>query len=146
MLVKIAIPVVDGRLAGHFGETKTFAVVEADPQSRAIVSTEILAAPRHEPGSIPRWLRGQGVQILIVGENGIGRRALDYLLHHAIEVLAGRSGAAVGSLIAASLEGRLTRMQGGCNEQREPAAKSHDCRLADYFEGQTGGDVSKSYP
>ena len=112
MLLKIAIPIVEGRLSGHFGGTKFFAVLEADRKTRAVVRMQTIAAPPHEPGSIPRWLRGQGVQILIVGENGIGRRALDYLLHHAIEVLAGRSGAAVESLIAASLEGRLTRMQG----------------------------------
>jgi len=139
MLVKIAIPVADGRLSGHFGETKSFAVQEADRQSRAIVRTQILAAPPHEPGSLPRWLREQGVQILIVGENGIGRRALDYLVHHGIEVFAGKPGTPVELLIAAVLEGRLPRMREGCDEPREPADKAHDCRLAAYFERQTDG-------
>ena len=139
MLVKIAIPVVDGRLSGHFGETKSFAVVEADRQSRAIVRTQILAAPAHEPGSLPRWLREQGVQVLIVADNGIGRRALDYLVHHGIELFAGKPGTPVELLFAACLEQHLPPIREGCQEPLKPTATVHDCRLVNYFEGQTGG-------
>ena len=139
MLVKIAMPVVDGRLFGHFGEAKFFVFADGERQNRAMVRSQIAAAPPHEPGSFPRWLREQGVQILIVGDNGIGRRALDYLVHHGIEVLAGRPGTPVELLIAAGLEGRLPRMREGCAEQHDPAAEAHDCRLAAYFERQTDG-------
>lgn len=139
MKLKIAIPVVDGRLLGHLGETKQFALVEADQQNRAIVHTQIVAAPPHEPGSFPHWLREQGVQLLIVGDNGIGRRALDYLVHQGIEVLAGRPGAPVDSLVVAGLEGRLPQMREGCNDQEEPDDKARACRLAAYFERQTTG-------
>ncbi len=140
MLLKIAIPVVDGRLAAHFGEIKLFAVVEADRQRRVMVRTQIIAAPPHEPGSLPRWLRGQGVQILIAGGNGIGRRALDYLVHHGIEVLAGRPGTPVETLVAAGLEERLPKMQDGCDNHQEPAVKTDACRLAAYFERQADAD------
>ncbi len=140
MLVKIAIPVADGRLAGHFREVKFFAVVDAERETRANVRTQIVAAPPHEPGSLPRWLREQGVQILIVGEIGIGRRALDYLVHHDIEVFAGKPGAPVELLIAAVLEGRLPQMRESCSERHEPADQARNCRLAAYFERQTDGD------
>jgi predicted Fe-Mo cluster-binding NifX family protein len=138
--VKIAVPVVDGRFSAHFGETKFFAVAEVDWQRRAIVSTQIFPAPPHEPGSLPRWLRGQGVQILVVGNSGIGRRALDYLVHHGIEAFAGQPEATVETLVADFLEGRLPQTRGGCDEQHESAAKDHDCRLAAYFERQPDGN------
>ena len=140
MLVKFAIPVVDGRISGHFGETKSFAIVEANRQTHAMVRTRILAAPPHEPGSLPRWLREQGIQILIVGDNGIGRRALDYLVHHGIQVFAGEPGTSVESLIAACLEGRLPQMRRSCDKQHEPADQVHDCRLAACFQRQADGD------
>jgi predicted Fe-Mo cluster-binding NifX family protein len=140
MLLKIAIPIVAGRLSGHFGETKFFAVVEADQETRAIVRTQTIAAPPHEPGSIPRWLREQGVQILIAGGNGIGPRALDYLVHHGIEVLVGKPDATLETLVGACLEGRLPRLSEGCNGRHSPVAKADACRLSAYFERQTDGD------
>ena len=140
MRVKIAMPVVHGRLSGHFGGAKFFALVDAGRQSRAIVHTQIFAAPPHEPGSLPRWLREQGVQILIVGDNGIGRRALDYLVHHGVEVLAGRAGTPLELLMAAALEERLLPMGEGCERQHDPPARSQECRLTDFFEQESTQD------
>ena len=137
MLLKIAIPVVDGRLLGHFGESKQFALVEADPQSRVIVRTQIIAAPPHEPGSFPRWLREQGVQVLIVGHKGIGQRALDNLVHLGIEVRAGRPGTPIEALAAASLGEQLPQMQEGCDHQHDSAAGERECPLADYLKTPT---------
>jgi predicted Fe-Mo cluster-binding NifX family protein len=136
MLLKIAVPVVDGRLLGHFGESKLFALVEVDRQSRVIVRTQIIAAPPHEPGSFPRWLREQDVQVLIVARKGIGQRALDNLVHHKIEVRAGRSGTPVEALVVACLGGLLPQTQEGCEHQHDPADKARECRLAAYLEGQ----------
>jgi len=134
MFLKIAIPVVDGRLLGHFGESKHFALVEADRQSRVIVCTQIVEAPPHEPGSFPRWLRERGVHVLIVGRNGIGQRALDNLVHHGFEVRAGRSGTPAEALVVACLGGQLHQIQEGCNHQhsqanRLQATAPHECRL-----------------
>jgi predicted Fe-Mo cluster-binding NifX family protein len=134
MNLKIVIPVIDGRLLGHFGESKHFALVEADRQSRVIVCTQIVEAPPHEPGSFPRWLREQGVQVLIVGRNGIGQRALDNLVHHGIEVRAGRPSMPIEALATAYLGGQLPQIQEGCDHQlsqanRPQAAAPHECRL-----------------
>jgi predicted Fe-Mo cluster-binding NifX family protein len=69
---------------GHFGEARWFVLVEVDSSSRAILCSRVVEAPPHEPGSFPRWLREQGVQVLITA--GIEQRALDNLHHHGIEV------------------------------------------------------------
>jgi predicted Fe-Mo cluster-binding NifX family protein len=137
MLLKIAIPVVDGRLLGHFGESKHFALVEADRQSRVIICTQIVEAPTHEPGSFTRWLREQGVQVVIVGRNGIGQRALDNLVHHGIEVRTDRPGTPIEVLVAACLGGQLPRMQEGCDHQHDTAAGERECPLADYLNAPT---------
>jgi predicted Fe-Mo cluster-binding NifX family protein len=137
MLLKIAIPVVDGRVAGHLGEATQFALVEADRQSRIVLRTQIVAAPPHEPGSFPRWLREQGVQVLIVGHKGIGQRALDNLVYHGIEVRASRPGTPVEPLVAACLGGQLPQIQEGCDHLHDLAAGEHQCPLADYLKAPT---------
>ena len=131
MLLKIAIPVVEGRLSAHFGEARQFALAEADLSGRKIPRTRVVAAPPHEPGSFPRWLREQGVQVIVVGS--IGQRALDNLLHHDIEVRTGRPGMAVEILLADCLKGKLSLTQNGCNNQHDQTADVHECRLAEYL-------------
>jgi predicted Fe-Mo cluster-binding NifX family protein len=131
MLLKIAIPIAEGRLPAHFGEAKQFALAEADLSGRKILRSRVVAAPPHEPGSFPRWLREQGVQVMIVGS--IGRRALDNLLHHGIEVKTGRPGATVEILLADYLGGKLSPMQDGCDHQHGQTAETYECRLADYL-------------
>jgi predicted Fe-Mo cluster-binding NifX family protein len=137
MNLKIAIPVVDGRLLGHFGESKHFALVETDRQNRIIICTQIIEAPPHEPGSFPRWLREQGAQVLVVARNGIGQRALDNLVHHKIEVRAGRPIAPIEALVVAYLGGQLPQIQEGCDYHHDSTAIERECPLADYLKAPT---------
>ena len=137
MMLKIAIPVVDGSLLDHLGQTKQFALVKADQQSRVMVRRQIVPAPPHEPGLFPRWLREQGVQVLIVGHKGIGQRALDNLLHYGIEVRTGQPGVPVDALVVACLGGQLPRMREGCDHQHDSTTDAHECQLAGFLKGQT---------
>ena len=70
-IIRIAIPTADGKLHGHFGGCSEFTLVDADPKSRTVISTQTIAAPPHKPGLYPRWLREQGVRVVIAG--GMGR-------------------------------------------------------------------------
>jgi predicted Fe-Mo cluster-binding NifX family protein len=110
--MKIAIPVENGRLHDHFGGCCQFAVVEVDFEKKSALNTSVLAAPEHQPGTFPRWLREMGVEMVIAG--GIGRRALAIFDQHGITVRAGQSGASVEELVAAYLGGRLTTAPDGC--------------------------------
>lgn len=110
--MKIAIPHESGRLHSHFGGCREFALVEVDLEKKVALRTEILAAPEHQPGVFPAWLREQGVTTVIVG--GIGQRALDVFARHGIAVCAGRPDAQVDVLVAAYLSGQLTGSPGGC--------------------------------
>ena len=110
--LKIALPVADGRLHGHFGGSTHFALVEVDDERRTILSLTKVAAPPHAPGLFPRWLREQGVKVVIAG--GIGRRALDLFAQQGIDVRAGQPGALVEELVAGYLAGALTATPEGC--------------------------------
>ncbi len=113
-ILKIALPVVGGRLHSHFGGCAFFALVEADPHSRTILSSRTVAAPPHTPGFFPGWLRAQGVQAVIAG--GIGQRALELFAAQGIEVRAGEPGAPAEELVARYLNGTLTGAPSGCSE------------------------------
>lgn len=110
--MKIAIPVENDCLHGHFGGCRQFALVEADPESKTVLATRTVPAPAHQPGLFPRWLREQGVTAVIVG--GIGRRALEIFAHHGITVRAGWPDARVEVLVAAYLSDQLTTPPDGC--------------------------------
>ncbi len=110
--MKIAIPHENGRLHGHFGGCCEFALVEVDPEKKVALRSEILPAPEHQPGTFPRWLREQGVEVVIAG--GIGRRALANFAHHGITVRAGPPDAPVEELVQAYLKGDLTSTPDGC--------------------------------
>jgi predicted Fe-Mo cluster-binding NifX family protein len=110
--MKIAIPVENGTLHGHFGGCRQFALIEVDANRTKPLRTEVVAAPEHRPGLFPLWLREHGVHVVIAG--GIGRRALDSFALNGIAVRAGAPGTTVAELIEAYLGGRLTTAPEGC--------------------------------
>jgi len=110
--IRIAIPSADGRLHGHFGGCGEFTLVDTNPKSRTVISTQTIAAPPHKPGLYPRWLREQGVRVVIAG--GMGKGCLNNLLVNGVMVLAGEVNARVEVLVAAYLAGQLTGSPVGC--------------------------------
>jgi len=83
----IAIPVSGEVLSEHFGHAEQFAFVEVDTDSKRVISVRYEAAPPHQPGSLPCWLRDRSVRVVIAG--GIGRRALQLLEQNGIKVIYG---------------------------------------------------------
>ena len=123
--IRIAIPVTDGRLHGHFGGCREFTFVDADTQSLTVLANQTVAAPPHKPGAFPRWLREQGVRVVIAG--GIGKRALDNFALHGIAVHAGEINAHIDVLIALYLAGLLTRPPVGCEHHGHQHDHEHVC-------------------
>ena len=85
--MRIAIPLVQGKLSLHFGHCEAFPVVDVDPTDKKIINTEIFDAPPHEPGALPKWLSGMYVNLIITG--GMGRRAQMLFEQYGIEVMVG---------------------------------------------------------
>ncbi len=84
-MIKIAIPVVGGKLNTHFGHTQEFYVYEINDGK--ISKEEVLNPPPHEPGVFPGWLAELGVTDVIAG--GMGQRAIELFNQNKISVFVG---------------------------------------------------------
>lgn len=112
MNLRIAIPTSAGRLHGHFGGAKEFTLVDADREAGVVTAKQVVAAPPHQPGLFPRWLREQGVQVVLAG--GIGRRALELFAQQGITVRAARPDSPADAAANDFLTGQLTQSPESC--------------------------------
>jgi len=110
--MKIAIPLVDGRLSMHFGHCEQFMLVESDGQNR-IVNKTLLTAPPHEPGVLPAWLHEQGANVIIAG--GMGMRAQQLFAQSGISVVVGAPAEEPEQIVAAYLSGTLETGDNVCD-------------------------------
>lgn len=103
--MRIAIPQHEGQLAMHFGHCSSFALVQVNPETKAIEDEVTVDAPPHEPGLLPKWLADHGATLVIAG--GMGQRAQGLFAQHGIDVLTGAPPLATRELVDAFLEGSL---------------------------------------
>jgi len=111
--MRIAIPVLQGKLCTHFGHCPAFALIDVDPESRRIVSRQELTAPEHEPGVLPRWLAEHRVNTVIAG--GMGQRARDIFTEKGIQVLVGAASRSPEELVNEYLQGSLLLGENVCD-------------------------------
>lgn len=111
--MRIAIPVTNGRLSMHFGHCEEFAIMDVDTQSKAVVSTELVRAPEHQPGLFPRWLAGKRVNTVITG--GMGGRAQSLFAAENIEVVVGAPAEEPEALALAYLNGTIETGSNVCD-------------------------------
>jgi predicted Fe-Mo cluster-binding NifX family protein len=84
-MMKIAIPMAEGKLTAHFGHCQNFALI--DVENNEIKNKEVLIPPPHEPGVLPKWLHEMGATLIIAG--GMGHRAIGLFQENNIEVITG---------------------------------------------------------
>ncbi len=103
--MRIAVPLVQGKLSLHFGHCEEFAIFDVDDNLKKVISRKNAAPPAHEPGVLPRWLHENNVSVIIAG--GMGQRAQQLFTQNNIEVVIGASGQSPEELVSAYLEGTL---------------------------------------
>lgn len=111
--MKIAIPLVSGRLSAHFGHCEQFAIVEIDNERRTIKEKELVTPPAHQPGVLPEWLSGLQVSLVIAG--GMGQRAQQLFAQNDIEVLCGAPEAEPEQLVREYFQGKLALGENVCD-------------------------------
>ncbi len=111
--MRIAVPVVDGKLSAHFGHCQEFALIDADREAKTITSTRMLAAPPHEPGLLPRWLALEGANLIIAG--GMGGRAQGLFQEQKIAVIVGAPSDTPEAIVTAYLQGALETGENVCD-------------------------------
>lgn len=128
-MVRIALPVADGLLCMHFGHCEAFALIDADPGTRSIISSELVQAPPHQPGLLPKWLSQRGAEVVIAG--GMGGRARDIFQQQGIAVVMGAPSHAPEQLVADYLNGTLQAGANPCDHSAQGAHGAHGCHGGD---------------
>ncbi len=111
--MKIAIPVVQGRLSLHFGHCEQFALVNVDADRRAVTDITYATPPAHEPGVLPRWLHEQGAEVIIA--SGMGQRAQGLFEQNGITVVIGAQAETPETIALAYLNGTLEAGENVCD-------------------------------
>jgi predicted Fe-Mo cluster-binding NifX family protein/MinD-like ATPase involved in chromosome partitioning or flagellar assembly len=110
-VMKIAIPLAEGRLTAHFGHAAEFAIIHVENQE--IKKKELLPPPPHEPGVLPRWLHELGVDVIIAG--GMGQRALALFGENGIKVVTGAASLSPEELVGQYLTNTLVTGENVCD-------------------------------
>jgi predicted Fe-Mo cluster-binding NifX family protein len=103
--MRIAVPLVQGKLSLHFGHCEQFAIIDADTDTKKITNEELATPPAHEPGVLPKWLSGLHVELIIVC--GMGQRAQQLFAQNNIKVVIGASDKSPEELVSAYLDNTL---------------------------------------
>lgn len=111
--MKFAVPLSGGVLSAHFGHCEQFALIDVDEKSKKIVSNNVVASPGHQPGFLPEWLAGQGVNVVIAG--GMGSRAQDLFNQSGIRVITGAPGISPEKIVSDYLSGTLATGDNVCD-------------------------------
>jgi len=111
--MRIAIPTSDGILCAHFGHCEEFTFLELDRETKRITRSERVAAPAHEPGLLPRWLRERGAELVIAG--GMGARARMIFAENGVEVIVGAAEAPPEELAQSYMNGTLAVGENVCH-------------------------------
>lgn len=135
-MMKIAVPLVQGKFSAHFGGAEAFAFYTVDESSRTVSGRELGVPPEHARGVFPMWLRAQGATVVLAG--GMGPRASGILAQHGIAVVSGIQEDDPDAVVRAYLEGTLEASNEPCLEHG-----FHDCGHHGSVEGRrAGGDES----
>jgi predicted Fe-Mo cluster-binding NifX family protein len=103
--MRLAIPLTEGKLAGHVSRCQEFALVDVDRHTGIVRGRRSTAVPPAEAARVPQWLADQGAQVLIVGS--MGQRDCDLFSDHGIRTVRGAPPETPGQLVAAYVAGRL---------------------------------------
>ncbi|MFP4661490.1 MAG: NifB/NifX family molybdenum-iron cluster-binding protein [Halanaerobiales bacterium] len=85
---KIAIPADGNVVSQHFGHCTQFYI--ASVEGSEVKEKEFVDNPGHQPGFLPRFLNGLGVNCILAG--GMGQRAVALFNQNNIEVVTGAGG------------------------------------------------------
>ncbi len=112
-MMKIAVPVAEGRLTQHFGHCAGFDSFDVAEDGKTVVNKDYIAAPPHEPGLLPKFLGEKGVTHIVAG--GMGSRARDLFTERGIAVCVGAPAEKTEKIVADFLAGTLITGVNGCD-------------------------------
>ncbi|HEY5526520.1 MAG TPA: NifB/NifX family molybdenum-iron cluster-binding protein [Candidatus Anoxymicrobiaceae bacterium] len=119
--MKIAIVMEESNVAPHFGHCQKVMLVNIEGSE--INSREVLDAPEHDCGALPRLFAERQVEYVIAG--GLGGGAVANLNRAGVKVVAGISGSAEDAL-GRFMAGTLVGGNAVCGGHGQGACGHHD--------------------
>ena len=116
------MPLVNGGLSEHFGQSQALAFVDVNDATREVMSIDIVPLKHHACGLIPSLIHQRNAKAVVLV--GIGGRPLMMLQEAGVEVFVGKPGAAPYDLAHAWAEGRLRADYQPCNHHE---GEDHVC-------------------
>lgn len=108
---KIVIPIdAGGVLNTHFGHSPYFLI--ATVVDNNVEKKEVLPAPPHEPGLLPKWMEKLGVTHVLAG--GVGQKAIDLFEERGIKVQIGAPKMDSNQLLVDFLNGNMEFSSNRC--------------------------------
>ncbi|MBN2755353.1 MAG: NifB/NifX family molybdenum-iron cluster-binding protein [Candidatus Goldbacteria bacterium] len=108
--MKYAISTDNGSVSQHFGRCPQFTIL--DINEGKVTGKKMVSNPGHEPGFLPKFLGGQGVNVMVAG--GMGPSAVSLFQPQNIEVILGVSGS-IDEVIEEITKGSLKGGDSTCN-------------------------------
>lgn len=122
--MKIAIPENQGQVNPHFGQSKSFAIIEIDQNNQVTSVQEVSATGlQHQHEGLAGLLKGQNVETVIVG--GIGAGAVQALESKGLKVLFGASGP-VKTVAESFARGEFVSVRTMCNHHGKGHHHHHE--------------------
>lgn len=121
--IKVALPILDGRVSAHFGHPDSFLFLVVDPSEKRILDSELREPPPHEQGILPAWLAGEGVGVVLAG--GVGPRAVALLEASGIDLRSGVPDLEPEEAVRLWMDGALEAGDNMCDREARP--RRHRC-------------------
>lgn len=109
--MRIALPVENNEISGHFGHCEYFKVLTVE-NGKISKEEKIDNVENHQPGVIPTLLKENDINIVIAG--GIGQKAIQFFNNWGIDVIPGITGS-VDTAIQMYLDGTIKAGTNGCS-------------------------------
>jgi|SRR3989339_760807 len=108
--MKIAVAADGDSVSGHFGRCQKYSFFEVE--GKTVKSKSHADCPAHQPGFIPRWLKEQGVNVVIAG--GAGVKAQELFTEFGIKYFLGVQGK-IEEVVKLLLDGKLAGGESLCD-------------------------------
>ncbi len=108
--MRVAIARTGNEASQHFGYSDNFMIY--DIEDNKVVKEAILPNPGHQPGFLPRFLKDNGVEVIIAG--GMGSKAKEIFQGFNIHTITGLSGT-VDDILQSFLNNSLVGTNETCN-------------------------------
>jgi len=107
--MKVAVSTDSGNVAQHFGRCPQFTVAEIEDGK--VLKKKVIENPGHTTGSLPRFFKEQGIEIVVAG--GAGMKAQQFFEDFGIRLVIGVSGS-VDNALQALAEEKLESGKSSC--------------------------------